>query len=133
MLVQPSQRCATRCLLRAFVSGRHRFDSIRLGSGFLLRTHRLVRFDSEHVFSRFDAVRPVFFGRVVARSGSIRFGSVPHPVLAGSICRRFGSVRFDSVRFASVRFGSAGSVRFLIVSCLKFRLSVRYIYIYIFV
>ena len=61
-----------------------------------------VRFGSEMYFSRFDAVQLAFFGHAVARSGSVRFGSVPRPVLAGSGIKRFGS---------------AGSVRFLIPSC----------------
>ena len=47
-----------------------RFDSFRS------RTFRkllgLVRFGSEVVVSRFDAVRPALFGRFVARSGSVR-------------------------------------------------------------
>ena len=51
-----------------------------------------VRFGSEDDLSRFDAVRPAFFGRVVARSGLVRFGSV------------LGSGRFrNSVQFGSVR------------------------------
>ena len=41
-------------------SGRNWFDSVRFGS--------------ENAIFRFDAVRPAFFGRVVARSGSVRFG-----------------------------------------------------------
>ena len=53
-----------------------------------------VRFGSENYLSRFDAIRPAFFGRVVARSGSVRFGSVPRPVPAGSRLIWFGSVRF---------------------------------------
>ena len=65
--------------------------SIRFGS---------VRFCSaRNKVSRFDAVRPAFlFGRVVARSASVRFGSAS------------GSGRFQN---ETVRFGSAGSVRFL--------------------
>ena len=34
-----------------------------------------VRLDSGKQLSRFDTVRPTFFGRVVARSGPVRFGS----------------------------------------------------------
>ena len=34
-----------------------------------------VQFGSEHCISRFDAVRPAFFRRVVARSGTVRFVS----------------------------------------------------------
>ena len=48
-----------------------RFDSVRF------RTFRKfigwVRSGSDNSFCRFDAVRPVFFVRVVARSGSVRF------------------------------------------------------------
>ena len=79
--------------------GRKRFDSFRF------RTSRQiigsVRFGSQNIFSRLDAVRPAFFGRVVARSGSVRFGSA------------FGSLRFQN---ETVRFASAGSVRCLIPS-----------------
>ena len=48
--------------------GSVRFDSVRFGS---------VRFGSvrKNMFARFDTVRPAFFGRVVARSGSVRFVS----------------------------------------------------------
>ena len=72
----------------------------------------------------------------VRRFGSVRFGSVRFeqiilPLRRGSACAfrtRRGSVRFGSVRFrvrfrpvqelnGSVRFGSAGSVRFLLPSC----------------
>ena len=62
-----------------------------------------VRFGSETNISQFDAVRPAFFGRIVARSDSVRF-----------------RVRFRPVPelHGSVRFGSAGSVRFLIPSCI---------------
>ena len=86
-----------------------RFDSFRF------RTFRKsigsVRCGSENVVSRFDAVRPSFFGRVLAQSGSVRFLPL---VPAGS--GRFGSV-------GSVRFCLAGSVRFLIPSCYRsFRL-----------
>ena len=56
-----------------------RFDSFRF------RTFRkligLVQFGSGNSYFRFDAVRPALVGRVVARSGSVRFGSA-------------GSVRF---------------------------------------
>ena len=54
-----------------------------------------VRFGSVRKI-RFDAVRPALFGRVVARSGSVRF------------CVRFRPVPKLN---GSVRFGSAGSVR----------------------
>ena len=39
-----------------------------------------VRVGSENNFRRFDAVRPAFFGRVVARSGSVRFVSASDSV-----------------------------------------------------
>ena len=71
-----------------------RFDSFRF------RTFRKligsVRFGSDNSISRFDVVRPAFFGRVVARSGSVRFVSVS------------GSGRFQIKQFGSVwlfRFG----------------------------
>ena len=87
----------------ALAAGRNRFGSVRFGSGFLSKVHRFgsVRFGSEDSFSRFDAVRPALFGRVVARSGSVRFRVRfrPFPELNGL-----------------VRFGSASSVRFLITS-----------------
>ena len=56
-----------------------------------------VRFGSENYGSRLDAVRSAFFGRVVARSDSVRFGSA-----CG--CRRFQN--------ETVRFGSVEPVRF---------------------
>ena len=52
-----------------------------------------VRFGSGNNVFWFDAVRPALFERVVARSGSVRFGSFPRPVPAGSRIKRFGSVR----------------------------------------
>ena len=77
------------------ISGRNRFDSFRF------RTFRKligsVRFGSEISISGFDAVRPVFFGRFVARSGSVRFVSAS------------GSDRFQN---STVRFGSVRPVRF---------------------
>ena len=84
-----------------------RFDSFRFRT--FLRLIGSVRFGSEKYSSRFDAVRPAFFGRVVARSGSVsvRFGSSLRPVPAGSGIN------------SSVRFGSAGSLRFLFPSCLQ--------------
>ena len=36
---------------------------------------KIHRFGSENYISRFDAVRPAFFGGVVARSASVRFVS----------------------------------------------------------
>ena len=71
---------------------------LRVGSGLL--DNSLVRFGSEIQISRFDAVLPVFFGRVVARSGPVRFRIRLRPVLELN---------------GSVRFGSAASVRFLIL------------------
>ena len=50
-----------------------RFDSFRFQT--FQKLIGSVRFGSEMYFSRFDAVRPAFFGRVVARSGSVRFVS----------------------------------------------------------
>ena len=88
----------------------------------LLRTYQegngSVRFVSLPDFSKIN------------RFGSFRFGNVFCPVRRGLACvfrTRHGSVRFGSVRFrvrfrpvpesnGSVRFGSAGSVRFLIPS-----------------
>ena len=82
--------------------GTVRFDS------FWFRTFRKligsVRFGSDNMFCRFDAVPPAFFGHAVARSGPVRFGSVLRAVLlavpAGSRIKLFGSVR--SIRFGSV-------------------------------
>ena len=54
-----------------------------------------VRFGSESQFSRFDAVRPALFGRVVARSGSDRFVSA-----SGSGRFRNKTVRFGSVSYS---------------------------------
>ena len=89
-------------------AARNRFDSIRFGFG--LFENSSLRFGSVRFVSvsQFDAVRPAFFGHVVARSGSVRFGSV-----------RF-RVRFRPVpEFnGSARFGRAGSARFRIPSCL---------------
>ena len=39
------------------------------------------------------------------RRGSVRFGSVPHPVPAGSRIERFGSVRFGRLGSVSYTFG----------------------------
>ena len=79
---------------------------------------------------RFDSFRFRTFSKI-HRFGSFRFGNVFFPVRRGSACAfltRRGSVRFGSVRLrvrfrpvpelhGSIRFGSAGSVRFLIPSC----------------
>ena len=78
-----------------------------------------VRFVSVTDFSTID------------RFSSVRFGKFIFPVRRGSACvvrTRRGSIRFVSVRFrvrfrpvpefnGLIRFGSAGSVRFLIPSC----------------
>ena len=50
-----------------------RFDSFRFRT--FRKVFGSVRFGSDNYFPRFDAVRPAFFGRVVARSDSVRFGS----------------------------------------------------------
>ena len=88
-----------------------RFDSFRF------RTFRQfigsVRFRSEDSIFRFGAVRPALFGLAVARSGSFRFDFAS------------GSGRFRSHK---VRFGSVGSVRFLVPSCFCV-----YVYIYIYI
>ena len=62
-----------------------------------LRLIGSVRFGSENHISQFDSVRPALFGRVVARSGWVRFVSVS------------GSGRFQNstVRFGSVRLGTS--------------------------
>ena len=63
------------------ISGRNRFCSNRFGPVIFEKKHIVsVRFGN--CFSRFDAVRPALFERVVARCGSVRFGSA------------FGSGRF---------------------------------------
>ena len=82
-----------------------RFDSFRF------RTFRKfigsVRFGSENSLPgsmRFG----LRFSDASWLGGPVRFGSVPRPVPAGSGIERFGSVRF----------GSAGSVRFLLPPCI---------------
>ena len=80
-----------------------RFGSVRFGS--VPDFSKDIRFGSVwfgNSFFRFDAVRPALFIRVVARSGSVRFRIRSRLVLEF---------------IDSVRFGSAGSVRFLITSC----------------
>ena len=71
-----------------------RMEPVRLDS-FRFRTFR--RF-SENKFFWFEALRPAFFGRVVVRSGSVRFVSA-----SGSDRFQHYTVRFGSVR--PVRFG----------------------------
>ena len=68
----------------------------RCGSG--ISQNSSVQFGSDKWLSRFDAVRPAFFGRVVARAGSVRFVSV-----SGSGRFLSYTVRFHSLR--PVRFG----------------------------
>ena len=79
-----------------------RFDSFRF------RTFRKVigsaRFGSESRVSQFDAIQPVLFERIMARSGSVRLVSA-----SGS-----GRFRNQTIRFGSA---SASSVRFLTPSC----------------
>ena len=88
---EPRVREATRardrqtedaCQIR--MTGRNRFGSVRFGS--------------DKYFSRFDAVQPAFFGRVVARSSPVRFVSA-----SGSGRFRNSTVGFGSVR--PVRLG----------------------------
>ena len=67
-------------------------SSVRFGS---------VRFGSENVISRFDAVRPAFFSRVVARSGSVRFRVRFRPVPESN-----GPVRFGFLLLPDVTVGS---------------------------
>ena len=62
-----------------------------------------IRFGLETYLSRFDALRPVLSGCVVARSASVRFGSVRFVSASGSGRFQNETVRFDSVRFG--RFG----------------------------
>ena len=83
--------------------------------------------------SRFDSFGSELFEILSVRFGSVRFGQSNLPVRRGSACAfrtRRGSVWFGSVRFhvrfrpvpelnGSDRFGSAGSVRFLVPSCKK--------------
>ena len=79
-------------------AGRNRFGSIRFGSGLFERNNRFGWFRKNKF--RFDAVRPAFFGGVVAWSGSVRFGSAS------------GSGRFQS---ETVRFGRFGSVSYSVL------------------
>ena len=79
----------------------HRKEPVRFDS-FRFRTFQIfigsVWFGSQNFISRFEAVRPACFGRVVAPSDSVRFGSA-----SGSGRFRNYTVRFGSVR--PVRFG----------------------------
>ena len=85
---QSAGEAGGNCLLLRFDSFRFRTFRGFIGS---------VRFGSENCNSRFDVVRPAFFGRVVARSGSVRFVSA-----SGSGRFQNWTARFDSVR--PVRF-----------------------------
>ena len=86
----------------ALISDHCRKEPVRFDS-FQFRTFRKKnRLGSDGLFPRFDVVRPASCGRVVARSGSVRF-------LSASSSGRFQS--------ETVRFGLAGSVRFPIPSC----------------
>ena len=78
-------------------AGRNLFGLIRFGCGIF--KNESVRFGSEIMFPRFDAVRPAFLR---TRRGSVRFGSV-------RFCSASGSGRFQSY---TLRFGSVGPVRF---------------------
>ena len=101
-LLSPEHHITTQGIPSA---GRNRFDSFRFQ--FEISS---VRFGSENSVSRFDAVRLAFLGRVVARSGSVRF-----------------RVRFRPVPElnGSVWFGSAGSIRFLIPSRIRTKILLR--------
>ena len=80
------------------VSGRNRFGSV---PDFFSEFIGSVRFGT--YVSRFDAVRPALFGRVVARSGWVRLVSV-------SDSSRF---RNETVRFGSDRLARITSYSFL--------------------
>ena len=56
-----------------------------------------VRIGSENNISGFDAVRPAFFGRVVARSGSVRFVSASNSGRFQKQTVRFGHMYHVSV------------------------------------
>ena len=87
--------CLSRTCSPIFTMEPVRFDSFRFW--ILRKLIGSVRFGSEQYFARFDAVRPAFFGRVVARSGSVRFVSAS------------GSGRFQN---STALFGSVRPVRF---------------------
>ena len=72
-----------------------RFDSFRFQT--FRKLIGSVRFGSEMYFSPVRRGLACIFR---TRRGSVRFGSVPRPVPAGSGIKRFGSVRFG--RFGSV-------------------------------
>ena len=83
------------------------FGSVRFDSFRFRKFVGSVRFGSENQNSLFDPVPPASFGRVAARSDSVRFCVWFRPVPKFN-----GSVRFGSVWFGSVRFGSVRPARF---------------------
>ena len=86
-------------------TGRNRFGSIRFGSG--LFENSSVRFGSIR-FGSEKIIFPIWRGSACVfrtRRGSVRFGSVPRPVPAGSRSNQ-------TVRFGSVPFGRFGSVSY---------------------
>ena len=72
--------------------GKNWFGSVRFGSGLFGDSSVCFGSVPKCVFSRFVAVRPAFFGRFVARSGSVRFVSTSGSGRFRNI-KRFGSVR----------------------------------------
>ena len=75
------------------ISGRSRFGSI-------VSVPEMSRFASDNSMSRSDAARPACFGRVVARSGSVRVRPVPES--NGSVrSGRFGSVSYSFLLYTS--------------------------------
>ena len=56
------------------------------------------RFGSETYVPRFDAIRPLLFGRIVARSGSVLFASASASGRFRNLTVRFG--RFSSVSYS---------------------------------
>ena len=71
-LLLSSQKCQGVTFFHDLSKEPVRFDSLRFLT-FLRTFIGSVRFGQ--IMFRFDAVRPAFFGRVVARSGSVRFVS----------------------------------------------------------
>ena len=95
-------------------SGRNRFGSIRLGSGFF--ENRSVRFGSVRKFSFPGSTRFGLRFSDASWLGPVRFGSAS------------GSGRFQNY---TVRSGSAGSVRFLIHSCRLLFLLISYSFLFL--
>ena len=81
-------------------TGRNRFGSIRFGSG--LFENSSVRFGSVQKTIFPGSTRVGLRFSDASWLGPVRFGSVPHPVPAGSRIKRFGSVWFG--RFGSVSY-----------------------------